>query len=38
MRCGFLGPERVGCQVEFRLMREGQVERRHLVIAPLPIE
>jgi S1-C subfamily serine protease len=34
----FLGPERVGRQVEVRLMREGQLETRHLTIAPQPIE
>jgi S1-C subfamily serine protease len=31
-----LGPERVGRQVEVRLMRDGQVETRHLTIAPQP--
>ena len=30
----FLGPERVGRQVEIRLMRDGQVETRNLTIAP----
>jgi len=34
----FLGPERVGRQVEVRLMREGQVETRQLTIAPQPTE
>lgn len=32
----FLGPERVGRQVEIRLMREGQLEIRHLTIALQP--
>jgi hypothetical protein len=30
----FLGPERVGRQVEVRLMREGQLETRQLTVAP----
>jgi len=34
----FLGPERVGRQVEVRLMREGQLETRQLTIAPQPTE
>lgn len=34
----FLGPERVGRQVEVRLMRDGQVETRHLTIAPQPTD
>jgi S1-C subfamily serine protease len=34
----FLGPERIGRQVEIRLMREGQLETRHLVIAPQPTD
>ena len=34
----FLGPERVGRQVEIRLMREGQLETRQLTIAPQPTE
>jgi S1-C subfamily serine protease len=34
----FLGPERVGRQVEVRLMREGQLETRHLTVAPQPAE
>lgn len=34
----FLGPERIGRQVEIRLMREGQLETRHLVIAPQPVD
>jgi S1-C subfamily serine protease len=34
----FLGPERVGRQVEIRLMRDGQLETRHLTIAPQPVE
>lgn len=34
----FLGPERVGRHVEVRLMREGQVETRQLMIAPQPTE
>lgn len=34
----FLGPERVGRQVEIRLMRDGQVETRNLTIAPQPTE
>src|SRR5579871_4060161 len=33
----FLGPERVGRQVEIRLMRDGQVEMRKLKIAPQPV-
>jgi S1-C subfamily serine protease len=34
----FLGPERVGRQVEVRLMREGQLETRQLTVAPQPSE
>ncbi len=34
----FLGPERVGRQVEIRLMREGQMETRHLTVAPQPTD
>ena len=34
----FLGPERVGRQVDVRLMRDGQVETRHLTIAPQPAD
>ena len=34
----FLGPERVGRQVEVRLMREGQVETRQLMVAPQPVD
>jgi S1-C subfamily serine protease len=33
-----LGPERVGRQVELRLMRDGQVESRQLTIAPQPAD
>jgi hypothetical protein len=33
-----LGPERVGRQVEIRLMREGQLETRHLTVAPQPVD
>ncbi len=33
-----LGPERVGRQVEVRLLRDGLVETRHLTIAPQPVE
>ena len=33
-----LGPERIGRQVEIRLMREGQLETRHLVIEPQPAD
>ena len=33
-----LGPERVGRQVEVRLMREGQLETRQLAIAPQPAD
>ncbi len=33
-----LGPERVGRQVEVRLMRDGQLETRQLTIAPQPAE
>jgi S1-C subfamily serine protease len=32
----FLGPERVGRQVEVRLMRDGLVETRQLMVAPQP--
>jgi S1-C subfamily serine protease len=34
----FLGPERVGRQVEVRLMRDGQVETRQLTVAPQPAD
>jgi len=34
----FLGPERIGRQVEVRLMREGKVETRQLTVAPQPTE
>jgi hypothetical protein len=34
----FLGPERVGRQVDVRLMRDGQVETRPLTIAPQPAD
>ena len=34
----FLGPERVGRQVEVRLMRDGQVVTRQLTIAPQPTD
>jgi hypothetical protein len=34
----FLGPERIGRQVEVRLMREGQLETRQLTVAPQPSE
>jgi S1-C subfamily serine protease len=33
-----LGPERVGRQVEVRLLRDGQVETRHLTVAPQPVD
>jgi len=33
-----LGPERVGRQVELRLLRDGQVETRHLTVAPQPVD
>jgi S1-C subfamily serine protease len=33
-----LGPERVGRQVEIRLLRDGLVETRHLTIAPQPAD
>ena len=33
-----LGPERVGRQVEVRLMRDGQFETRHLMVAPQPTD
>lgn len=33
-----LGPERVGRQVEVRLLRDGQMETRHLTIAPQPAD
>jgi S1-C subfamily serine protease len=33
-----LGPERVGRQVEVRLLRDGQVEMRHLTVAPQPVD
>jgi S1-C subfamily serine protease len=32
----FLGPEQVGRQVDVRLLRDGQMETRHLTIAPQP--
>ncbi|HEY2619017.1 MAG TPA: PDZ domain-containing protein [Acetobacteraceae bacterium] len=34
----FLGPERVGRQVDVRLMRDGQVETRPLTVAPQPAD
>ena len=34
----FLGPERVGRQVEVRLMRDGQVTTRQMTIAPQPTD
>jgi S1-C subfamily serine protease len=34
----FLGPERVGRQVDVRLVRDGQVETRPLTIAPQPAD
>lgn len=34
----FLAPERVGRQVEVRLMRDGQLETRQLTIAPQPAD
>ena len=34
----FLGPERVGRQVDVRLMRDGLVETRQLTIAPQPAD
>jgi S1-C subfamily serine protease len=34
----FLGPERVGRQVEVRLLRDGQVMMRQMTIAPQPTE
>jgi PDZ domain len=34
----FLGPERIGRQVEVRLLREGQLETRQLTVAPQPSE
>ena len=34
----FLGPERVGRQVEVRLMRDGQVMTRQMTIAPQPTD
>jgi S1-C subfamily serine protease len=34
----FLGPERIGRQVEVRMMRDGLVESRHLTVAPQPVE
>jgi S1-C subfamily serine protease len=34
----FLGPERVGRQVDVRLMREGKVETRQLMVAPQPAD
>lgn len=33
-----LGPERVGRQVEVRLMRDGQLETRQLAVAPQPAD
>jgi serine protease Do len=33
-----LGPERVGRQVEIRLLRDGLVETRHLTVAPQPAD
>ena len=33
-----LGPERVGRQVEIRLLRDGMVETRHLTVAPQPAD
>jgi hypothetical protein len=34
----FLGPERVGRQVEVRLLRDGQIETRHVTVAPQPTD